>query len=338
MRRLLSVPLMLLLLLVSGFTAVRHPLAVIYDSDLDFDDASTLAMLCEQDRRGRISLRAVTVAENGFGLPGRALTHARSILDECGLPGVPIAAGAAGRGVHPAPAELVTAIETVLTDALGDAGHGVPDTRETAPELIARTARSSPDGVVVLATGALTNVADALADPRVARRVDAVRVMGGALEVGGNLFGSALPGFDNSQEFNMWLDPVSAALVLDRARVDLVPLDATRFVPITTDFVARLGAQRSAPAADITYRIVSHPILAALIAQDVMYWWDALAAVSLLHPAVITAEARVRVTVVQDGPQSGRTVTGPHGSRVRAALAADGPRFEELFLRALNGA
>src|ERR1700754_452956 len=62
------------------------PIPVIYDSDMDFDDASTLAYLCEEHKLRRIELLAVTVANNGFGRPDRTLRHARSVLEQCGLP------------------------------------------------------------------------------------------------------------------------------------------------------------------------------------------------------------------------------------------------------------
>jgi len=161
------------------------PLPVIYDSDLDFDDASTLALLCEEHKRGRIDLRAVTVANNGFGAPHRALRHARSVLDQCGLPGVPLADGSGGAGVHPAPPELVSTIETVLTGALGDAGQPAPPSGQTAAQLIAAAARTAPRKVVVLATGPLTNLAGALAADRVRDRIERIHVMGGALGVPG---------------------------------------------------------------------------------------------------------------------------------------------------------
>jgi purine nucleosidase len=316
------------------------PLPVIYDSDMDFDDASTLALLCEEHKLRRIDLRAVTVANNGFGEPGRALTHARSVLDQCGLPRVPVADGSTGAGVHPAPPELVATIETVLTGALVDAGDPAPSSPWTAAQLIALAAATAPRKVVILATGPLTNLVDALASDRVRERVGRIHVMGGALAVPGNLYGSALPGFDNSQEFNMWMDPASAHQVLVRARpgtVHLVPLDATRFVPITPAFVSRLAADQSTPGARIAYRIASQPDLTALIELGIMYWWDALAAVSVVHDGIVTAQRPVPVAIVQDGEQSGRTVTDPAGAPVRAAFEADRTAFEERFLDSLNG-
>jgi purine nucleosidase len=319
----------------------HRPTPVIYDSDLDFDDASTLAYLCEEHKLRRIDLRAVTVANDGFGHPQRTLRHARSVLEQCGLPDVPIAEGATGQGVHPAPPELVATIETVLSGALGDAALPPYQAPLSAPELIVRTVKRSTRPVTIVATGPLSNVAAALGSHGVAGRIGRIQLMGGALRVPGNLYGSALPGFDNSQEFNMWLDPVSARTVLRRARpgtVHMVPLDATASVLITQTFVARLAADQHAPGARLTYRIVSQPDLSALIDLGIMYWWDALAAVSMVHDdATITSFRGVRVDVVQDGEQSGRTVIVPRGRPVRAAFGADTAAFEQRFLDSLNG-
>ena len=318
-----------------------RPVPVIYDSDLDFDDASTLAYLCEEHKLRRIELLAVTVANDGFGRPDRTLRHARSVLEQCGLPHVPVAGGATGAGVHPAPPELVTTIETVLSGALGDAGLPPYQASLSAPELIARTVEHSVRPVTIVATGPLSNLAVALGSRRVAERVARIQLMGGALTVPGNLYGSALPGFDNSQEFNMWMDPVSARTVLRQARpgsIHLVPLDATAAAPITDAFIDRLAADQHAPGARLVLRIVSQPDLAALIDLGIMFWWDAVAAVSAVHDdGTITTFRGVRVEVVQDGEQSGRTVLTPDGAAIRAAFNAETDAFERTFLDALNG-
>ena len=321
--------------------AFRGPVPVIYDSDMDFDDASTLAYLCEEHKLGRIDLRAVTVANNGFGEPTRTLRHARSVLTQCGLPRVPVAEGATGAGVHPAPPELVATIETVLTGALGDGDRPPVHTPVSAQRLITRTVLQSARPVTILATGPLTNLSAALDAPRVAARVGRIQLMGGALTVPGNLYGSALPGFDNSQEFNMWMDPVSARDLLRKARpgsVHMVPLDATAAVPITPAFIERLAADQHAPGARLAYRILSQPDLIALVNLGIMYWWDALAAVSAVHDdGTITTFRPVRVDVVQSGEQSGRTVVVPEGRLVEAAFGADRDAFERRFVDSLNG-
>ena len=77
--------------------------------------------------------------------------------------------------------------------------------------------------------------------------------------------------------------------------------------------------------------------MAALIDLGIMYWWDAAAAVSAVHDGIITSSRRVRVDVIQDGEQSGRTVITPSGRPVRAAFGADRDAFEQRFLDSLNG-
>jgi purine nucleosidase len=318
----------------------HRPTPVIYDSDMDFDDTTTLAYLCEEHKQRRIDLRAVTVANDGFGTPGRALRHAHSVLRECGLPSVPIADGSTGAGVHPAPAEVVQILETVLTEALADGGLPDIPARITAPELIRRTVAGSRTKVTVLTTGPLTNVAAALdGRPWLAGRIHRIYTMGGAIHVPGNLVGSAQPGFDNSQEFNMWLDPVSARAVFRVAPVRLIPLDATRFVPITPAFVAQLAADARTPSARLVVRIVTHPALTPLIEQGFVFWWDMLAALAAFRNdgESITRFEPVRLHVVQNGVQSGRTAPSAHGFRIFTAFTADRARFEQTFLDALNG-
>src|SRR5207302_1762262 len=101
---------------------------------------------------------------------------------------------------------------------------------------------TAPRPVTVLATGPLSNLATALRDDgRLAARIAGLYQMGGAISVPGNLFGSALTGFDNTQEMNMWLDPAAARSVFHALGPDvthLVPLDATNSVPITPEYIA----------------------------------------------------------------------------------------------------
>lgn len=318
--------------------AQPHPTPVIYDSDLDVDDASTLAYLCMQHKQRRIDLRAVTVTNDGFGVPGRARQHALSVLEQCGLPGIPVADGSP-TGVHPAPPSSVGEIEKVLTGALGDAGRTPPPAKLTAAQLIAATLRSTPGKVTVLVTGPLSNLGRAVPPgSHLAREIGAVHVMGGAVGVPGNLFAEALPGFDNTQELNIWLDPPAARDVFGALPVRLTPLNATNHVPITQAYVDRIGTAGTTPSARIVHTIMTQPNMRTGIALNLFYWWDALAAVRAFdNDGVVTGIRPTRITVVQHGPQSGRTAPHAHGDRLRVAYNANLARFEEAFLAGLNG-
>lgn len=316
------------------------PIPVVYDSDLDFDDASTLAYLCAEHRTGRIQLRAVTVTDNGFGLPGRNLRHARTVLDRCGLGQVPLGVGR-HKPVNPAPPEFREGVESVLTEALGDRGAGPVPGVVDAARLIADTVRSTAN-VTVLATGPLTNMAGALRllGPQ-AGRIHRLAVMGGALEVAGNLLGSTTKGFDNSQEFNLWIDPPAARAVLGASGqhgldVRLVPLDATRKVPITAEYVRRVDAAASTPEARVVQAILHQPFITEQVRLGTMFWWDALAALSTLRDPSLTTLRPRPVRVVTSGVQAGRTQVASGAPRLTAAFGADQARFERLFLDALN--
>lgn len=320
----------------------HRPVPVVYDSDLDFDDASTLALLCQAHKQGRIELRAVTVVNNGIGTAGRSLTHARTILEKCGLPHVPVADGSPN-GVNPAPPEARETFERVLTGALDNADRPDEPSSLTAAQLIARSVLRSREPVTVLATGPLSNVAAALRDHRgVARRISSLSVMGGAFDVPGNLFGSTTGGFDNTQEVNIWIDPHAADLVfrtMPAGRVRIVPLDATNHVMITQAYVDRLGASARTVEARLVHAILTQPDLPPLIDLDIMFWWDALAATSVvLGPRDGVVRYRLRtVGVLRGGPSSGRTIDDPRGTPQWVGYTADGARFEDKFTSILNG-
>ncbi|MCP2167913.1 nucleoside hydrolase [Goodfellowiella coeruleoviolacea] len=320
------------------------PVPVIYDSDVDVDDAMTIAYLCQEHEQRRIDLRAVTVTNNGFGLPGRALTHVRGLLARCGLPDVPVAEGA-DEVVHAAPAETREAVEAVLTGALADAAVPSRPGAVNAAQLIRHVLATAPRAVTVLATGSMSNLAAALraGGDRVAERIGRLHVMGGAIGVPGNLYGSALPGFDNSQEFNMWLDPAAARAVFQAVPpgvLRLVPLDATNHVPMTQSYVDELGADQRTPGGRLVHALLTQPAMVEMIREGGMYWWDALTAVTALRHEDAGQLVRfhdLRLDVVLDGVQSGRTRVTPDGRWARVALTADRGLFERIFRDALNG-
>lgn len=330
----------------SGCDRRGPPDPVIFDTDMDFDDAAALAYLCQQHKQGEIDLRAVTVTNNGAGFPGNAIRHARCILAECGLSDIPVADGS-NTGINPAPPELQFAVDAILEGTFASCTAGTEPSSVSAAELIVDTVRSSQRPVVLLTTGPLSNIAAALdleasayRHASMSRRVRRMYVMGGAVSVSGNLFGSALESFDNSQEFNMWVDPPAAQQALDELRentVHLVPLDATNNVPMRPEFVETLRAHQETAEAALVLRIADQPITQFGISVGAFYWWDPLAAVAASGDLCTVEFERDRMAIVQDGPQTGRTISTRHGAHVEVGVDADQARFEQLFMDGLNG-
>ncbi|WP_414945116.1 nucleoside hydrolase [Amycolatopsis sp. cmx-11-32] len=313
------------------------PVPVVFDGDSDFADIATLAYLCQAHKQRRVDLRAVTVTNNGAGIPGRALTHVRTTLGKCGLSGIPVADGS-DTGVNPMPADSRAWTESILNGALGDAGVSHRPSRVRASALLAATVLKSAKPVVVIATGPLTNVAKAMAVPGVAQRISRLSVMGGAFDVPGNVFGPDAGKFDGTQEVNMWLDPASADKVFAGIRrVDIVPLDATNDVPITPSYVERLGREARTAEAKLVHSIVTQPDLVPYVQDGTAFWWDTLVSSEVFDAVSPVKLRQAKVDVRQDGAAAGRTYVTPEGTSQNVGYDADPVAYENGFLKMLNG-
>jgi purine nucleosidase len=313
---------------------------VVFDTDMDFDDAMALAYLCQEHKLGRIDLRAVTVVNNGAGLPGSAIRHARCVLDACGLSNIPVADGSPV-GAQAAPPELQFVVETVLEGALQGCTASTEPAARTAPELLVDVIRNSRQRVVLLTTGPLTNVASALdapGRPPLHSRIASVYVMGGAIDVPGNLIGTGSEAFDGTQELNVWIDPEAMTRVLtDLRRVYLVPLDATQYVPATFEFATLLSENANTAEAQLVSAVLSQPIVQYGMSLGAFYFWDPLTAMAATGHAGVVEFERDRISVIEEGTAAGRTVSSRRGESVFVGMSSDRTRFEHVFLRVLNG-
>ena len=106
--------------------------------------------------------------------------------------------------------------------------------------------------VEIVTLGPLTNIADTLRKSRTfASRVTGITLMGGALNVAGNVPGS-------KAEWNFYVDPRATDIVL-RSGIPwtLVPLDATNTVPQSDSFFKRLGANATTASARFVHEVMS---------------------------------------------------------------------------------
>ena len=101
-----------------------------------------------------------------------------------------------------------------------------------AAKLIAETVSKSKQPVTIFISGSHTNLAEALRlEPGIAANIRDVYIMGGSVNIPGNIH-SDWPEFDNkTAEWNIWVDPLAASEVFSSGLpLHLVPLDATRQV------------------------------------------------------------------------------------------------------------
>jgi inosine-uridine nucleoside N-ribohydrolase len=320
---------------------------VIFDTDMDFDDSTALAYLVAEHKLGRIKLLAVTVTNNGVGLPGRAIFHARCLLDRFGLSEIPVADNAAV-GPRQFPAQIQLGAEFILNGLLDGCTKSDQPSAISAPRVIVDIISHQARPVTIVTSGPVTNLADALRFAKVADRsgrrpfmdnVDSVFTMGGAVHVPGNVPPSATE--DGTQEFNIWGDPAAAQAVFDGySRLKLVPLDATQFVPVTVAFSNRVIADHDTTEADYVAALLSNPLIMGAVQANLgFFWWDPLDAIASQTDGVVTYESD-RILVVQSGLSAGRTIAaGPRSDapRLRVGIHASTTDFENVFLNTLNG-
>jgi inosine-uridine nucleoside N-ribohydrolase len=292
---------------------------LVIDTDPGIDDALALIFAW---RSPEFEVQAITTVAGNVDV-GTATTNARRLVALV-RPGarVLVAAGAAKPLARP----LVTATHYHGHDGLGDVG-GWPvvrakPTRHDAVDVLVDMTRRYRRDLTIVAIGPLTNIALALERDREAlRTVGRIVVMGGAVDVPGNVTPTA--------EFNAHVDPEAAAAVIGGGLpLDLVPLDATRQAVLDR---ARLEDAARRSADPVAARILKFTERAFRVDRARGTWGmvlhDPLAVGVVLDPTFVEWEP-VFITIGPDG-ETRRTPGTPN---CRVAKRVDRERFVSTFL------
>jgi inosine-uridine nucleoside N-ribohydrolase len=310
------------------------PRPVVIDTDMAADD--WLAILFVLGRPD-LDVKAITVAGTGEAHCEAGVRHALDLAALAGQPDVPVACGRETplAGTHAFPQSWRERVDSFLGLTLPESPS--KPSAESAVALLARTFESSAGGgVTLLALGPLTNPAELLRQsPGVATRIAAIYVMGGAVEVDGNV-GMSGVGIDNRfAEWNFYADPLAAdAILRSELPITLIPLDATNHVPMTTAFVERFAAAAGTSEARFAKDLFGR--LHGDIAAGFTSFWDPFAAAVLADDTFAEFDERSLGVVHEEGLDSGRIISVATGPATRFARTADAERFERLFIDALN--
>lgn len=302
---------------------------VILDYSPTVSDAGALVFLAVHPD---LRLIGVTLPGPGESHCEFGVAHTRGALAALGRSDVAVACGTdEGYGrLNPFPADWRQNADTIdLPEAeAGDAPLPVA----LLADLIAASARP----VEIVAVGPLTNLALLLdAHPEVADRIAGITIMGGAVDVPGNVPPFAWASANEHAEVNFWVDPAAAARVIaSEVPITLVPLDATNYVPVDAKFRSALLSTPMSPASELLGGVWRN---APEWIQGGYYLWDELAAAVLADSSLVEFETRVLVVDVVDDEVAGWSREDPSGTPVRVALSADRIAFETLFLATVLG-
>ena len=306
----------------------------IIDTDMASDDWMAVLYLLQCPA---IEIKAIAVTGAGQAHLGPGMRTALRLLALAGQPDIPVAGGRKtplrGNRKFPLAWRLSTDVRLGLSLPRSNGRPADP----TAVELITDVITNSLKKVTVVALGPLTNLAEAIeAAPALVHGIEMVYLMGGAVNVSGNLK-NGRPKTDNEvAEWNIYVDPYAAGVVFGSGvPLTLVPLDATNQTPATMDFYARCEAHHTTPEAEFVYRLLRR--LKSAVVSGEYYFWDPLAAVIATDPDIATTDSRLLTVIQKEGPECGRTTDSETGNPIKVCLDADQGRFESIFWNTLNG-
>lgn len=313
------------------------PTKVILDVDTGTDDAvalMTAALSPDLELVGATSVNGNTTIDY-------TTENTLRVFDFIGLPQVPVHRGMdrplvrtdVKRGMAERIHGDMLDLPPVSNGATLQPGHAV--------DWLIETYLASDGDIVLCPVGPLTNIAMAIQrEPRIAELIPEIVIMGGAHDHG-NITASA--------EFNIWLDPEAARIVVNCGRpIRMVPLDATHQALVSTEDAARLRALGT-PAGEAAARFVLQRIDGYDATQPMPRRGDALAApvhdalavCAIIDPSILTTEL-IPVDVETHAELSiGRTVCDRRfrsgkPANVHFAMDADEPKFNRMLLEILG--
>jgi len=304
---------------------------VFFDHDGGIDDFLSLLLLLTYEE---VDLMGISITPADTLLEG-SVPATRKILDLAGRSDVAVSAGTQ-EGPNPFPfswrLDCMRVNNLPVLNQRDDIG--APLSELPGEEFLSRVLLDAAEQVTLLMTGPLTNLAWALdRHPQVEEKVRELLVMGGALEVDGNV---QEPGHDGSAEWNFYWDPPAAKRVFDSSiPITMFPLDATNQVPVTDAFRTSFGRQYAYPFSAAAGTIWAMTAGWELATGLPYFCWDTLATSSLSIRELCEFHD-VTCDIVTDGPSEGRSVVTPGGRSVKAAVGVDADRFYAHCLETLR--
>lgn len=310
---------------------------IIIDTDPGVDDAMAIFFALRSPELDVIGLTTIF----GNVHTDLATVNALRLLDIAGRPDIPVAKGADD--------PLAVPFGGPVPFVHGDDGQGniglPPSTRravsESAAQFIVEQVMAQPGEITLVPVGPLTNLALALRlEPRIARNVQQVVLMGGNAIVPGNATPCA--------EANIHNDPEAADVVFSAPwPVVMVGLDVTHKVYMSAAHIEDY-ARMDNPLAQHVYRILPHyrKYFGDNYGIDGIFVHDSSAVAYLLDPTLFRViEREVAVDCTHDlgrgktWPALGERVTPPWAGRPKVTICTevDSERLVQLELSRMKG-
>ena len=327
------------------------PLPIIIDTDVALDDyMAILYLLMNPD----VQVLGITTTGVGAAHLTAGTTNVLKLLELAGQPNIPVAMGTSSPLQY---SNVFPGSWRSLVDSLYDIPLPTPSitpVSQTAEEWLTSTILGAGTALSILSIGGGTNLGTAL--PKIPQSVlrqgvGNLVMMGGALNVPGNV-NAFNPDYNNTvAEWNIFIDPQGAQNVLQSGLpITLIPLDASNQVPLDTSFYqALMAAVVDAQGSQIA-RQVSAFLFAGLSTQlgtivqsgvNGYFFWDPLAALALADTSGSIVQTKPIQLLVQTQLDEGADTSGSliqgSGALIDVALTADASLARSTFLSTIAG-
>jgi len=316
--------------------ASSAPARVIIDTDPGLDNTAAIlfTLACPE----RVTVELITTVFGNTSIED-VTRNALAILDVAGRTDIPVYQGAA----RPLLREPNYAPHIHSSDGLGGLSADYQPSGSVRPGIaaarIAEHIMASPGDITLIALGPLTNVALALhLEPRIARAVRQIVLMGGAVHVPGNVSPVA--------SANMLNDPDAAAVVYNSgAPLVQAGLDVARPTIITPAFLARIAATDT-PQAKMLTRVAEANIASYKISlgdEGGARFNDLPTVAYVVDPTLFRVERHAVLIETTGTYTTGMTVVDWRGQFGRPAntdvlMGIDAARLVEMFTERLSRA
>ena len=305
---------------------------VFYDHDGNNDDIISLQLVLSMEN---IELIGVSITPADCLLEDGILSTLK-VLSVYGQTNVPVAKGRT-HGPNPFPYEwrvngkIMNGMPLLINQKVNKSQV----VAEPAEDLMIKLIKGSKDKVTILLTGPCTNFAAALEKaPEIKDNVEEVVLMGGAVDVGGNV---SQYNHDGSGEWNIFYDPLAAKKVFTSGlEVTTFSLDSTNNVPVNLQFLKKLAEQRKHTASYLASQLWAPTVKNIPSAEYTYFMWDTLAVAYLGCDKLCTFK-RVELDVETEAPSEGKTYRAPgNGHFVNVADNVNVNGFFDYYLAQLR--
>jgi pyrimidine-specific ribonucleoside hydrolase len=228
---------------------------VILDVDMAHEDMFSALFLLSHPN---VDLRAITVSGTGEAHCEPGVRNVLGLVALSGKENIPVACGRKTplTGNHEFPADWRLAADDAYGVSIPTGGAA---SHFSASDLIIEITQNTEDPITIVAVGPLTNIADAIQkDAGITVNIKEIYIMGGAVNVDGNVGNSGVGIQNKYAEWNIYIDPTAANIVLNSGiPIILVPLDATKDVPVTRNFYQALEKKRGSSSANLVYDLLT---------------------------------------------------------------------------------